>query len=248
MNHLYSLIMNNKRNVVLFLTFVFSFVLYFIQDFKEIVPLDQNDPSLSESMQNYYHTEAIAEAKGEHFQAKLISCVEVVFDDPSYDTSYSFYRYQVLIAPLNDERMAFQDMIISVDESLEEYYSHRYGGRNSLAESQFYLSRLDYPVKTTKEELVAYRGDFTISNMGDDIQSQWNIEEDVFDEAMKTLRLVIQFNHTSEIIELKLEDEIPAIDSEDKALLSREDLHDLYHDGGAGSFFAPYDDEFLIDE
>ena len=163
------------------------------------------------------------------------------FDDEAYDTSYSFYRYQVLIAPMLNETILLKDITFKPDQHLDEYYASTPMGRNGLKESQFELDKVQFPKKENIDEFVAYQMDFTISNMGDDYLSDSDISPELFDEYMQTLVFTIKYNNSEEMITVKSCDELIVIENEKQLENNhRDDIKDLFYSGATRSYFGPY--------
>lgn len=207
--------------------------------------INKDNINLKESMKNFYQTDCLTDVSGEHFQVKLISISKVQFDDESYDTSYTFYRYQILIAPMLDENILLQDIIITPSNELDEYYNLVLEGRNDVQDYQLGIDQLSISEKKGEEELLAYRIDITMSNAGDDYQMKSNISDELFDEYMKELNIKIKYNNQEETINVQYEDTIyiPNFSLENE---ERKDLVELHESGSTTSIFAPYDDEFIL--
>lgn len=209
-------------------------------------PINKNNENLKESMKNYYKTECKTNVSGEHFEIKVISVSKIPFKDESYDTSYTFYRYQILIAPILNEDILLQDIIITPSEKLNEYFDLAPEGRNNLKDFQLRIDKLDIDKKNGEENLLAYRMDITFSNLGDDYQSKSNVEQELFDQYMKELNIKIKFNNQEEIITVQFDDSIYIPDFS-LGNTEREDLVEIHETGGTTSLFAPYDGDFLFE-
>ena len=152
------------------------------EEMRQLSEYNIND--LSESMKNFMNEASISSANGEHFEVKLLSIAKIKFDDEQYETSYKFYRYQILVAPKLDENIKLENITFSPSDELVDYYNDVPEGRNSLIDYQLGIENANIKEKVGKENLLAYRLDFTMSNAGDDYQTDSNISNELFDEYM----------------------------------------------------------------
>lgn len=202
--------------------------------------------SLSTSMENFFKDESISYTIGKNFQFKILSIAKVDFNKAGFDTSYSFYRYQLLIAPLYDMPIDINNITFGVNENLVDYYKEVPIGRTGLEDQQLDINEIDIPPKNRIEDLIAYRMDFTISNLGDDIQKSANLSSSEFDELMRSLVITVEYNNKIETTAICYKGEILDY-SQDKDYIekNRPDLVELLENGTTSSFFAPYQGEFV---
>lgn len=208
-----------------------------------------DNPQITPSLKAFYDLPTATYVCGEHFQIKMLPIYSVKFADPAYDTAYTEYRYQVLIAPLLDEAILLQDVITEPSESLKAYFAQDAPGRASFADmAQMHFDEVHYPQKEGVADLIAYRFDFYVSNLGDVTQTAAAISDEAFDEGMKTLTFHIKFNNQAETITVTSAEPIIKVKTkEEVTALNRADLLELYEKGGTNSFFAPYQNEFIFE-
>ena len=205
------------------------------------VPLDKNDPVLSDSMKNYFSEDLSSEIVGRHFRAKIVSVVKLDFGDRAG------YSYQILLAPVNDENIKLKSVTISCNKLLEKFYDKQpsiNGSQTPWLGTEFDSFDMSYgPMYENKEDLPA----FMAGAVGLDYyeqQKEFNYSDAEFDELMKTVRLTVKWNlFDRETLVLTYDGEIETANGNYELLKNREDLQaDLYGEGSI-SHLRYYDGE-----
>lgn len=213
----------------------------------EKTELTANTPNLRDSMSDFFQTEDQGYVKGDAFQAKFISCDKIIFAPENYKTSYVFYRYRLVIAPVTNEPVHIKKIHFSVNsEILEDYYrNYRNNGRTGLFDESVQIGEISpdiFEAWEDESQMIANEFDFTVDNMGDDLQAQANISSQAFDEGMQELKITIYYNQTSETIILKYTGELAVISDVDEAVkLNRPDITELLTEGRSTSWMFPFE-------
>lgn len=214
----------------------------------EKVELSVDTPGLKSSMIDFFEADDQGYVKGEAFQAKMISCDKVIFDAEDYDTSYTHYVYQLVLAPVTNERIKIKNIHFSVNSpNLVDYFKenqNKLGRRGLFNETtQIGESFSDYLGNWKDEtQMVANLYYFYVDNMGDDWQSEAEISSKEFDEGMKELVITIDYNHTSETLLLKYNGELITISEKSQVEeIGREEIVELYYEGRTNCGFIPFE-------
>ncbi len=136
------------------------------------IPLTPDDTDNSESVSNYFNEETEVSGQGKHFQGK------VVFAGRVTHLTGTSYAYTLLIAPLNNEKLAITTIDI-LSSSWLPYNSFRYE-----------LPVMDLIPVEEKGQLKAWRCDFCFT-----IENMESLPESVdIDEVMKEVTIKVNYN------------------------------------------------------
>ena len=208
--------------------------LLLLEGCKSVNPIDQSDPSLTESMRNYFDANCISEFEGEHFQAKLLSLAKLYYEDTI------IYKYSFVVAPRLDEKMDIYSFTLSLNDEAKNYYQ-QYGFTKYDVYFSSFFDKGDIPIKYNKETLVAYRFEIQIDNINNEVQKECGYNDQQFDRLVSELYITINFNHKKETLELKAND-LLVIKSENDVPSGRIDLLSYLNSGTFKEpFFGPYD-------
>lgn len=212
---------------------------------KNKVELNGDMTNLKSSMIDFFDAEDQGFVKGETFQAKMLSCYKVLFNSDEYDTSYAKYRYQLVIAPVTNEPVRINNIHFSLNSPrlIDYYKEHQNNGRNGLFDEQIgELTPDAFEYWQDETQMIANQFDFTISNMGDDWQSEAGIPNQEFDQGLTELLITIDYNNTSETLLLKYSNELVTISSlEQVDSLNRIDIEELYFTGTTRDSMYPFE-------
>ena len=132
--------------------------LLLLEGCKSVNPIDQSDPSLTESMRNYFDANCISESEGEHFQAKLLSLAKLYYEDTI------IYKYSFVVAPRLNEKMDIYSFTLSLNDEAKNYYQ-QYG----FTKYDMYMIKMfekgDIPKASGKQDMHAYRFEVLIDNV-----------------------------------------------------------------------------------
>lgn len=184
-------------------------------------PLVQNDGN-AVSVENFLKEETGTLVVGKHFQLRLM---------PVYRTDnrgIKYYSYQLLIAPVFDEKIDLGQIIVKADKILDNYKlesNNTYGMLESL-ELSLFNGAMD--VWDRKDKLLALRSDFVFSNTSDELQQKYAYTDEQFDEMMRTIRVTIKYNLiSSETITITAKDPVSAVTAREAKEIGRDDLYGI---------------------
>ena len=183
-----------------------------------------NDPANSESINNFLAQEKSAYAAGKHFQVKLLPVYKV-------RSGYlNYYCYQLLIAPLTDEKLDISLVSVSADDRLDEFHRYQsslYGLSEGIRRELIH----DIPLMEEKEKHWAIRSDF-IFYCSQEAQNKLEIVDEQMDDYLKTLKVTIKYNIIhSETITVTSDHEVATVTADDEIVKQRKDLYALVNCG-----------------
>ena len=201
---------------------------------KQLVP---DDERLSSSMKNIYAEECQEYVKGERFQIKVCSLVKVE------NELQNVYRYQVLVAPLTDAKVAIKSITFEPDHADVFAAASSYVAFSGISQGYFMLQ---LPMWEKVNDFEAYRFDFTFDNISNENEKVISdLNKVTMDEMMQNLSVTIEYNlFDKETIEVSINNMDVVRDADDE-LLKRSDISMIYYHqtSWAGAMLFPYDDE-----
>lgn len=201
---------------------------------KELEPYDER---LSSSMKNFYAENAQEYVKGESFQVKVCSLVKVE------NELQNAYRYQVLVAPLTDAKVAIKCITFKPDHADVFASASSHIIFSGISQGYFMLQ---LPMWETADAFEAYRFDFTFDNISNENEKVISdLNKVTMDEMMKNLSVTIEYNlFDKETIEVSIRNMDVVKDADDE-LLKRSDISRIYYHqtSSEGTMMFPYAEE-----
>lgn len=207
---------------------------------KSFIQLKTSTEGISQTMVNFFELDGPT-FKGSVFQAKILDIVAVPFQ--SGETTVHFYRFRLLIAPIENRPVTIESMYVQPSDSIIKAYlqnNRSNSGFGNLDEWNSLTKKLKGFRFDETPDFTAYKLEITLNDLGDESLDQESIENEVFIEALRNIELVIKYNQKTEklVITSDLIDLINS--SEDPMLSERSDLVDLLEDGQTKNSLVPY--------
>lgn len=206
---------------------------------REYAKIDPSDPDLTLSMKNYFASESRSHAEGEDFEAKIISFDKMAYDNQEYGDSY-LYKVVLAIAPRYDKEIAIESFSFSLSDKAEEYfknYPHMASGAMFEVE---YFDSFELDKFSGAKDMEAFCFNLTFDNASNENQKAYGLSDEEFDEMIKELNIVINYNHTSEKITINYPDKINIYRTIDEVPEDRKDLKEMMTKGEDPSPAASY--------
>lgn len=154
--------------------------------------LDENDPTLSASLQHFYQLESCTEVKGELFAIKAEPIVRI---KPLQNSTVEYFAYQIYLAPLTSRETTLNSVIVEADDELAAFFAEK--GKeshyNNIADQEKLFNANIWKWEA-KESMLAYVYERTVDNLGNDLvlKQGWNLDE--FANKMKNFKVRINYN------------------------------------------------------
>ena len=206
---------------------------------REYTKIDPSDPDLTHSMKNYFASESRSQADGEDFEAKIISFDKVAYDMPEYGDSY-LYKIVLAIAPRYDKEIAIDSFSFSLSDKAEAYFkNYPHMASHAMFEVKYFES-FELDKFSGAKDAEAFCFNLTFDNASNENQKAYGLSDEEFDEMIKELNIVINYNHTSEKITINYPDKINIYRTLDEVPKDRTDLKEMMTKGEDPSPAASY--------
>ncbi len=195
--------------------------------------ISSDDQTLTESMHNFFALKSNDYVKGEHFQVKVISFAKIYYKDKV------IYKYSLAIAPKLDEKMNIENFKFTIVDA-DKYFV---GNTMYSIFSKDIFEKGQIPEKNGKSDMVAYRFELFLDNIDNEYQKSKELTDDKMDDFLSKVVVKIDFNNTSEKIEIDISD-ILVINEDNDIPEGRVDLYSFLHNGTYGGItVGPYDND-----
>lgn len=204
-------------------------------------PLSSGDDQLSYSMRKYFDTEDNGYAVGKQFSAKIINCTKVKYTAPDYGVE-SIYKYEIAIAPKNDQPMNKVQVKVFPTNGIYEHLEalSKKGDRKVNLKQGFILGFPEMNI-SHKSELIAFKYDFYMSNFGDDAMQAADITDEELDKGMTNLRIEVFCDGKTDVLELSYGPQLQTVTRpEDDIALTDSSVYELVTQGRTIPKFGEY--------
>lgn len=208
---------------------------------KNYVRLEKDDPELHQSLKNYFSEDLGNETVGQHFRGSIASVVRINWEDRAT------YRYQILLAPVNDENIKYRSITVSCNSELDKYYDKQPDLNGSmtpwLGKDFDFFDISSHEMIEEKSKLPAWIIDASALDYYEQ-QAEFGYSDDEFSELMKTVQVKIKWNlFDSETLTLTYDGQVETANDNWELLEKREDIEAIIYYEGPSPFCGYYQND-----